>query len=508
MYKNDLLDSTEQQKIELINILLQNGTPPYFQFDKPQVLKQLGVNTTKLTQIVTSIRTDLAAEISSGLFEIGLNRLQVSLHFTPNFNYAELLHKYLMQSPNVQMLLYLLTHSSMNKQQINTELGINASAYFRRIRYLNQLLTEFDIQIKNGILVGNELNIRHFYNRLGIIFNQHPLSDDNNAALWQTVSDLEAHLKITFNPDARFIIYWNSYVIQYRRRFMRPQNLVGLEDLIDFITPMAAFETFLSNYHFNYSTIVDINEAVLEFTILWVSDIFTSKNDNFTHFYAGPYLQGSPLYQRYRFCMNQIKHLFPRLAPSSQQEVTQKIWLIVIKLTFTKGFLYTMTAFEISHYHYTIGPDAPVWPQEQVTNFINEFTQQTSLTLDEADYQFLKINLLSIIANTQNALMGALKIGVRTNMHLPLARRFYSHILQELTYFSNISIEAFNDNKNYDYVITNIYDSLPINEPHYYILGLGVSSDYANIQVALLQIYQNKYSQSKPTSPERKRSDG
>lgn len=107
-----------------------------------------------------------------------------------------------MQSPNVQMLLYLLTHSSMNKQQINTELGINASAYFRRIRYLNQLLTEFDIQIKNGILVGNELNIRHFYNRLGIIFNQHPLSDDNNAALWQTVNDLEAHLKITFNPDA------------------------------------------------------------------------------------------------------------------------------------------------------------------------------------------------------------------------------------------------------------------------------------------------------------------
>lgn len=497
MYKDDLLDPIEQQKIALINSLLKLGNPPYYRCDKPAILQQLSVNTTKLTQIVTDICNDLAPEIKEGLFELSLNRSQVSLHFTPAFTYADLLYKYLIKAPNVRILLYLLMHPFINKYILNQELGLNHSAYFRRIKRLNGLLGEFDIQIKNGRLVGNELNIRYFYTRLGVIFNQHELADEHNPSFWQAVTDLEAHLTITFNPADRFVIYWLSLVTQYRRRFMQAPNLVGLEKLVDFVTPIRAFDNFLKHYRFNYSTVVDVKEAVIDFTMLWVSDIFTSKNDNFDHFYNDPYLQSSALFQSYNFFTNEIDRLFPKIDPNVQRDISHQIWLIITKLSFTKGFLYTMTAFEIGHYHFTLGPNAPTWPQEQVDHFIRALDRHHGLTLAVTDYQFLRINLLSIIANAQTALTGHLTIGVWTNMHLPLARRFYSHILQELTYFNNVSIVPFVANQQYDYIITNVHAPIPTKITNQYILGLGTAADYAHIQVALLQIYQAKYGERK-----------
>lgn len=64
------------------------------------------------------------------------------------------------------MLVYLLEHQQVSIVRLATAFNISESSVFRKIKELNQLLEEFGLQIKNGQLYGEELQIRYFYYEL------------------------------------------------------------------------------------------------------------------------------------------------------------------------------------------------------------------------------------------------------------------------------------------------------------------------------------------------------
>ena len=72
----------------------------------------------------------------------------------------------LQESLKFKMLVYLLEHQQVSIVRLATAFNISESSVFRKIKELNQLLEEFGLQIKNGQLYGEELQIRYFYYEL------------------------------------------------------------------------------------------------------------------------------------------------------------------------------------------------------------------------------------------------------------------------------------------------------------------------------------------------------
>lgn len=107
--------------------------------------------------------------------EIELNHYDKRAHLIRNENDAYLLElpnhfsvkafltNYLEQSLDYQLLLSVFSQKNISITKMMMELQVSESSLFRRFKAINQLLSEFDIQIKNKNIVGSEKQIRYFF---------------------------------------------------------------------------------------------------------------------------------------------------------------------------------------------------------------------------------------------------------------------------------------------------------------------------------------------------------
>lgn len=64
---------------------------------------------------------------------------------------------------NYKLLRLLFLQGRLDATQVMLKFYISESSYYRRVRELNKVLAEFDLKIKNGLLIGKESQIRFFY---------------------------------------------------------------------------------------------------------------------------------------------------------------------------------------------------------------------------------------------------------------------------------------------------------------------------------------------------------
>ena len=82
------------------------------------------------------------------------------------FSLNHLIEAFVKESLKFQLLDYLYRNKEFSIVQLTTKFMISESSLFRKIKELNQLLAAFELQIKNGQLQGEELQIRYFYFQL------------------------------------------------------------------------------------------------------------------------------------------------------------------------------------------------------------------------------------------------------------------------------------------------------------------------------------------------------
>lgn len=98
--------------------------------------------------------------------EVQRNEYQALLVLDEDVSLEKILLFLLQESLKFKMLVYLLEHQQVSIVRLATAFNISESSVFRKIKELNQLLEEFGLQIKNGQLYGEELQIRYFYYEL------------------------------------------------------------------------------------------------------------------------------------------------------------------------------------------------------------------------------------------------------------------------------------------------------------------------------------------------------
>lgn len=78
-------------------------------------------------------------------------------------NASEIYYDYLISSMNYKLLRLLFLQGRLDAAQVMLEFYISESSYYRRVRELNEVLAEFELKIKNGLLIGKESQIRFFF---------------------------------------------------------------------------------------------------------------------------------------------------------------------------------------------------------------------------------------------------------------------------------------------------------------------------------------------------------
>lgn len=139
--------------------------------------------------------------------------------FLPNdFSKKGFLNHYLQQSLNYQLLLAIIQSKSTSITQLMIDFQISEASLFRRFKALNQLLEEFDLQIKNKKLIGEEKQIRYFYFHLLWQGNQpSQLSKKLNLTVSKNlVNVLENELQRVFSIEEKLKLLLWFYLMELR----------------------------------------------------------------------------------------------------------------------------------------------------------------------------------------------------------------------------------------------------------------------------------------------------
>ncbi|MDU5672958.1 MAG: helix-turn-helix domain-containing protein [Enterococcus faecium] len=193
-----LLERKEQLQILILrNLVLQGGTASI-----NGLREHVQLSKASFDQYLEDI--ELIGRMMEKKVEVQRNEYQALLVLDEDVSLEKILLFLLQESLKFKMLVYLLEHQQVSIVRLATAFNISESSVFRKIKELNQLLEEFGLQIKNGQLYGEELQIRYFYYELFqyIPEDQRPLFLQNTPEKRPFILGLDRVLETTFTASA------------------------------------------------------------------------------------------------------------------------------------------------------------------------------------------------------------------------------------------------------------------------------------------------------------------
>ncbi|MEY8457858.1 helix-turn-helix domain-containing protein [Lactococcus ileimucosae] len=144
---------------------------------------------------------------------------KVILEMEESQNLDEIISFLIQDSIKYRLLLLFLEQKNYMIIDLTEELLISESTLFRKIKELNKLLAEFEIQVKNNKLVGEESQIRYFYYLLFDSINPKFRPDMLQVTKLQSdfVTQLEETLKLSFSKSSQDKIYHWLAIAEKRR---------------------------------------------------------------------------------------------------------------------------------------------------------------------------------------------------------------------------------------------------------------------------------------------------
>ncbi|MGX7197246.1 helix-turn-helix domain-containing protein [Enterococcus olivae] len=87
----------------------------------------------------------------------------LSLRLANTFSIKRFVYSYLEQALDYQIVTFIFEQKEVSITKMVLDLQISEASIFRRLKVINQLLSEFEIQFRNKRLTGEEIQIRSFF---------------------------------------------------------------------------------------------------------------------------------------------------------------------------------------------------------------------------------------------------------------------------------------------------------------------------------------------------------
>lgn len=480
MKLDQLLEKKEQLQVTILReLVLQGGVVA-----TNELREKVNLSKTAFDQYIEEI--SMIGLMMRKQVVIKRTEFQVVLELAEDVSLEKILVFLVQQSLKFNLLTYLLEHNQTSIVRLATAFNISESSVFRKIKELNQLLQEFSLQIKNGQLYGEELQVRYFYFVLFqfIPASQRPLFLKQTSDKSPLILGLERGLETNFTVDASMkIACWLGIT---RKRLLSEKTTFNtlkekkklyqndrLYQAIDPILSLYLSRTAadLSGYETLMFYSFFVSFAVLEEEHFYQYDLTRSKK-----------LPTAVLDTYIRETM--LWHYRPRrLKIQEEKAVGYQLAQIDNEFYFFQG---TMMIYDEKH---LLQQQKKMLGQSlsQLLERLKETTirQIPSKQMEESALNYLMIQYASILMMIDFYIAKTVKIGIDIDT-LPIYRiAFKQFLFSELKGISGIEIENKQKGKNYDLVIT--FNQEEPKQNYYYLSEFASAYDITRLKQIIEQ---------------------
>lgn len=470
-----LLEKKEQLQVLILrDMVLHGGT-----VGTNQLREQVNLSKTSFDQYIAEI--PMIGMMMGKKVAIKRNEFQVTLELAEDVSLEKIILFLVQQSLKFNLLVYLLEHHQASIVRLATAFNISESSVFRKIKELNQLLQEFSLQIKNGQLYGEELQVRYFYYVLFqfISESQRPLFLQQTPDKAPLILGLERALETTFSQEsASKIACWlgitRKRLLSEKTTFatLKEKKILYQKDRL-----YQALDPVISLYLSRTAAEISGYEPLM-FYSFFVSFAVLSEE----HFYQYDLTRSKKLptavldtYIR----ETMLWHYRPRkLKIKEEKAVGYQLAQIDNEFYFFRG---VMTIYEPEH----LLQQQKKMLGRSLSQLLERLKETTLSQLpakqgEEAALSYLMIQYANILMMIDFYIAKSFTIGIDIET-LPIYRvAFQQFLLRELKGISGIEIENRRPGKKYDLVIT--FNQEDPHQNYYYLSEFASSYDIARLK--------------------------
>lgn len=478
MRYEDLLEKKEAKQIELIKYVLQVGGS-----ERIQVLtKELNVSKASLEGYIEDLNDTLST--FQHQITIFYDGQIVMFTLAPECSLRCIEEKIYKQAIKYQILMYLYEHTEYTVVLLTQELGMSESTVFRKIKELNQLLKEFEIEIWQGKLVGEESQIRYFYYCFFSSLNIRP-KDMISRNRMDFIRLIESGLSITLSPlSIEHIELWlsiakkrinvpNQQFKQFRKQFKAYERDPYFKLIRSMVIRVLGY----------YAIDINEEESMIHFAFLVSFDILSPSD-----FYQYDILRSrfTPTAIVDTFILETIILDYRPLVLSHDLESKVYYYLSRIhsRLYFFKGNIDILSLPFIWESEKTWS--ARVLKPE-VERLFNEVVNRLPYDKKDSLADLTKLTYLNILAIIDGEINMDIKVGIDLHLEDVFKEGTYQRIKAFVDKLNGVNCQLYYPEKDYDLVISN-REYLKYKCRVYVITELGTTYDLNNIIEVIREI--------------------
>ncbi|GMA08228.1 hypothetical protein GCM10025886_13790 [Tetragenococcus halophilus subsp. flandriensis] len=221
----DLLDKDQKVQVRILMYFLQHAKT----IRVKDLNDYMDVSYPTLQKGITALADRLYHfEISAELNRKDSDFLQLSLPH--DFSVKNFLYSYLTQALDYRLLVSIYKEKELTITKLALDNNLSEASIFRRLKAINQLLDEFNLQFKNKKLYGSELQIQFFYFQLfnGVIPKKYLTSLITNQAIKNLIPVIEDHFQLQFSKKQKHMLSLHLHILQRRLDYRKiPQREIS-----------------------------------------------------------------------------------------------------------------------------------------------------------------------------------------------------------------------------------------------------------------------------------------
>lgn len=209
----DLLDKDQKIQVKILVYFLRNEKT----IKVKELAEQIDVSYPTLQKGISTLTHSLQDfDQKAVLAKKNSDFLQLDL---PNdFSVKKFLYTYLEQAINYNLLTDIYQEKEISITKLAFKNNLSEASIFRRLKTINRLLAEFDLQFKNKKLYGSELQIQFFYFQLfkGAIPESHLKMLVTDPSIKNLMQVIEDHFHFQFNKRQNQLLSLRLHILQRR----------------------------------------------------------------------------------------------------------------------------------------------------------------------------------------------------------------------------------------------------------------------------------------------------
>lgn len=213
----------------------------------------------------------------------------LTLKLSNTFRIKEFIYSYLVQAQDYQILYFIFKHKKVSITKMTIELQMSEASIFRRLKTINHLLSEYNIQFKNKQLVGPEMQIRIFFYH----FFEHSLPLEKMKLTFKnpTFRNLILVIEKQFNQQFSNKKYWQLAlwfgIMQSRLDYQARESSICNPDMLNLIEQDDLYQilkNILARYLSRFAIQWSEEEAIFLYLFFMSEGLLDLKENRNSHF--------------------------------------------------------------------------------------------------------------------------------------------------------------------------------------------------------------------------------